>query len=148
MAHKIIPRKGHRYLTVVTDVDTGRVVWATEGRSQATVEAFFAALLDNQPKENSKGLSNAKLAEIATGVGVPESVAATFADGNFEQWVTDATETASVDGLQGTPWIRAEQTVDIDGSIWPNTESLRVVLQYIHDYGLQAYLDSVVAAAA
>ena len=37
-------RKGHRYLTVVTDVDTGRVVWATEGRSQATVEAFFAAL--------------------------------------------------------------------------------------------------------
>ena len=37
-------RKGHRYITVVTDVDTGRVVWAAEGRSQATVEAFFAAL--------------------------------------------------------------------------------------------------------
>ena len=37
-------RKGHRYLTVVTDLDTGRVVWAAEGRSQATVEAFFAAL--------------------------------------------------------------------------------------------------------
>ncbi len=37
-------RKGHRYLTVVTDLDTGRVVWAAEGRSQATVEAFFTAL--------------------------------------------------------------------------------------------------------
>lgn len=37
-------RKGHRYLTIVTDVDTGRVVWAAEGRCQATVEAFFAAL--------------------------------------------------------------------------------------------------------
>jgi transposase len=37
-------RKGHRYLTIVTDVDTGRVVWAAEGRSQATVEKFFEAL--------------------------------------------------------------------------------------------------------
>lgn len=37
-------RKGHRYLTVVTDVDTGRVVWAAKGRTQATVEAFFADL--------------------------------------------------------------------------------------------------------
>jgi len=37
-------RKGHRYLTVVTDLDTGRVIWAADGRSQATVEAFFTAL--------------------------------------------------------------------------------------------------------
>ena len=37
-------RKGHRYLTVVTDLDTGRVVWAAEGRSKASVEAFFADL--------------------------------------------------------------------------------------------------------
>jgi transposase len=37
-------RKGHRYLTVVTDLDTGRVVWAAEGRSKATVAAFFTAM--------------------------------------------------------------------------------------------------------
>jgi transposase len=37
-------RKGHRYLTVVTDLDTGRVVWAAEGRCKATVAAFFTAL--------------------------------------------------------------------------------------------------------
>lgn len=37
-------RKGQRYITVVTDLDTGRVVWATDGRSKATVEAFFAVL--------------------------------------------------------------------------------------------------------
>ena len=37
-------RKGQRYLTVVTDVITGRVVWAAKGRSQASVEAFFTAL--------------------------------------------------------------------------------------------------------
>jgi transposase len=37
-------RKGQRYLTVVTDLNTGRVVWAAKGRSQASVEAFFTAL--------------------------------------------------------------------------------------------------------
>jgi transposase len=37
-------RKGHRYLTVVVDHDTGRLVWAAEGRSEATLEAFFEAL--------------------------------------------------------------------------------------------------------
>jgi transposase len=37
-------RKGHRYLTVVTDLDTGRVIWAAEGRCKAVVAAFFTAL--------------------------------------------------------------------------------------------------------
>jgi transposase len=37
-------RKGHRYLTVVVDHDTGRLVWAGKGRDQAVVRAFFDAL--------------------------------------------------------------------------------------------------------
>ena len=37
-------RKGHQYLTVVVDHDTGRVVWAADKRDQATVRAFFDAL--------------------------------------------------------------------------------------------------------
>jgi len=37
-------KKGHKYLMVVVDHDTGRVVWAKEGRDQATVRAFFDAL--------------------------------------------------------------------------------------------------------
>jgi len=37
-------RKGHRYLTVVVDHDTGRLVWAGKGRDKATVTAFFDAL--------------------------------------------------------------------------------------------------------
>jgi transposase len=37
-------RKGHRYLMVVTDHVTGRVVWAHPGRNQDTVRAFFDAL--------------------------------------------------------------------------------------------------------
>jgi transposase len=37
-------RKGHRYLTVVVDHDTGRLVWASDGRGHATVHAFLDAL--------------------------------------------------------------------------------------------------------
>jgi transposase len=39
-------KKGQRYLTVVCDHATGRVIWAAKGRSRDTVEAFFAALGD------------------------------------------------------------------------------------------------------
>jgi transposase len=37
-------RKGHNYLTVVVDHDSGRLVWVKAGRSKKTVEAFFDAL--------------------------------------------------------------------------------------------------------
>jgi transposase len=36
--------KGHRYLTVVVDHDSGRLVWAAAGRDRKTVEGFLDAL--------------------------------------------------------------------------------------------------------
>lgn len=41
-------KKGQRYLTVVCDHLTGRVVWAAKGRSKDTVGAFFDALGDER----------------------------------------------------------------------------------------------------
>ena len=37
-------KRRHKYLTVVVDHDTGRLVWAHPGRDRATVRAFFDAL--------------------------------------------------------------------------------------------------------
>ncbi|QLQ40157.1 ISL3 family transposase [Micromonospora robiginosa] len=37
-------KKGHRYLSVVVDHDTGRLVWAAAGKSAATLHAFFDLL--------------------------------------------------------------------------------------------------------
>jgi len=37
-------RKGHRYLTVVVDHDSGRLVWAAPGHDEATLHRFFDAL--------------------------------------------------------------------------------------------------------
>jgi len=37
-------KKGHRYITIVVDHDTGRLVWAAPGRDRKTLDAFFTAL--------------------------------------------------------------------------------------------------------
>jgi transposase len=43
-------RRGGRYLVVVVDHDTGRVVWAAPGATKATVEAFFDLLGPDRSK--------------------------------------------------------------------------------------------------
>ncbi len=37
-------KRGHRYITIVVDHDTGRLVWAAPGRDRATLNGFFTAL--------------------------------------------------------------------------------------------------------
>lgn len=41
---EIAVKKGHHYMTVVLDYDSGRVVWMGEGRQIATLDAFFEAM--------------------------------------------------------------------------------------------------------
>ena len=48
---EISHRKGQRYLTVVVDHHTGRLVWAAAGRDRKTVEAFFDALGETRCKQ-------------------------------------------------------------------------------------------------
>jgi len=48
---EISHRKGQRYLTVVVDHHTGRLVWAAPGRDRRTVLAFFDALGQERCKE-------------------------------------------------------------------------------------------------
>jgi transposase len=48
---EISHRKGQRYLTVVVDHDTGRLVWAAAGRDRKTVEEFLDALGEERCKQ-------------------------------------------------------------------------------------------------
>ena len=41
---EIAYKRGHRYITVVVDHDSGDLVWAAPGKDSATLEAFFDAL--------------------------------------------------------------------------------------------------------
>lgn len=42
--------KGHRYLTIVRDVQRGIVIWAGEGRKESTLDRFFQDLGDKAKK--------------------------------------------------------------------------------------------------
>jgi len=48
---EISHRKGQRYLTVVIDHDSGRLVWAAAGRDSKTVEKFFDLLGEERCKQ-------------------------------------------------------------------------------------------------
>ncbi|MDQ6806669.1 MAG: transposase, partial [Actinomycetota bacterium] len=48
---EISHRKGQRYLTVVVDHHTGRLVWAAPGRDRRTVLAFFDQLGEERCKQ-------------------------------------------------------------------------------------------------
>lgn len=75
--------------------------------------AFQEALFANQPEENTPGLTDEQIAQIAVDAGVPQDVADTFVDGRFTDWVTAATAQASADlDRPATP------TVLIDGEVW------------------------------
>lgn len=45
---EIALKRGHRYMTVVLDQRSGRVVWMGEGRTEATLDLFFAGMTDSQ----------------------------------------------------------------------------------------------------
>lgn len=71
-----------------------------------TAWAFHEALYANQPQENSPGLTDDKLAEIARGAGVPDSVVATFGDKTYAGYVAEVTQKAFDSGVTGTPTIK------------------------------------------
>jgi transposase len=45
---EIAVKRGHKYMTVVIDYQTGRVVWMGHGRSKETLAAFFAGMSQEQ----------------------------------------------------------------------------------------------------
>lgn len=79
----------------------------------ANVMAFNAALFDAQPEENTAGLSDAQIADLARQAGVSNEVVATFAQLANEDFVNRSNTAAFSSGVQGTP------TVKIDGVVWP-----------------------------
>lgn len=77
--------------------------------------AFIEGMFANQPEENTDGLSDAQIAQIAVEAGVPQEVADTFATGIYNEWVGVATQQSSREGVRGTP------SAFLDGVQVPNT---------------------------
>ncbi len=95
----------------------------------AGVEAFsqFSALLfAEQPAEGGPGLSDDDLVALAARAGATgEDVEAGIRDLRFGDWVAEATDRASRDGLTGTPWIR----VDGEDLERPTAEALTAAVE-------------------
>jgi transposase len=85
-------RRGHKYLTVVVDHDTGRVVWVGQGRSADSLAEFYAAL----------GPDRAPLLQAVTMDASAAYISAT------ENQVPDAT--ICIDGFHVIAW--ANEAVD------------------------------------
>ena len=80
--------------------------WEIAEKSPEHYAAFVEALMAKQPAENTSGLSDTEIATIATGVGVPQDVAAALGDGAYTWWVGQATDLASKDlGALSTPTV-------------------------------------------
>lgn len=45
---EIAVRRGHKYLTVVLDYETGRIVWVGEGRDEEALNKFFQGMTDEE----------------------------------------------------------------------------------------------------
>jgi len=69
----------------------------------AHVLDFNRALYVNQPAENTPGLTDEQIAQVALGVGIDQGVVDTFTDGAHETRIQEATQAALADGVTGTP---------------------------------------------
>jgi protein-disulfide isomerase len=80
-------------------------------RAPEKVWAFNNALYDNQPEEGTRGLSDQRIADLATQAGVDREVVDAFGEHIFEPWVVKETEAAFDSGVTGTPRVSINGTV-------------------------------------
>jgi transposase len=125
---EISHRKGHRYLVVVVDHDTGRLVWAAPGRDEATVGRFFDDL-GPQRAARLTHVSADAASWIAGAVGIRAPQAILCVDlFHVVSWVTDA-----LDEVRRDVWNQARRSGnkalggELKGAryaLWKNPEHL------------------------
>ena len=70
---EIAYRKGRKFLTIVTDHDTGQVVWIRHGRSQAVLVEFFDALGPRRHHIQAVSMDMGKIYREATRTHLPHA---------------------------------------------------------------------------
>lgn len=125
---EISHRKGHRYLTVVVDHDTGRLVWAAPGRDKKTLHTFFDAL----GEEGCKAIV-AVSADAASWIRTPVEDRCPQAEICMDPFHVVAWATEALDEVRRMVWNHARgagQTAvakDLKGAryaLWKNPEDL------------------------
>jgi transposase len=121
-------KRGHRYLTVCVDHDSGRLVWAAVGRDKATLNSFFDLLGEERCQKIT--VVSADGAEWIADVVAKRCPRATLCIDAFHvvQWATEA-----LDEVRREVWNAArrsgmtEQARELKGArfaLWKNPEDL------------------------
>lgn len=125
---EISHRKGQRYLTVVVDHDTGRLVWAAAGRDRKTVERF----LDELGQERCKQIELVS-ADMAAWVAGPIAERCPQAELCLDPFHIVMLATDALDEIRREVWNEARRAGDIAlardlkgarFALWKNPENL------------------------
>ena len=125
---EISHRKGHRYLTVVIDHDTGRLVWAAPGRDRKTVRAFFEELGEERCKQITL-----VSADMAAWISIPVAEHCPQAELCLDPFHVVMLATDALDIVRRDVWNQArraglgEQAAALKGAryaVWKNPENL------------------------
>jgi transposase len=106
-------RKGQRYITVVVDHDTGRLVWAAEGRDKQTVLGFFDQLGDERAARIR--LISSDLGEWITRAVIERCPQATLC---LDPYHVVALASGALDEVRREVWQQARQAGDKTGARW------------------------------
>src|SRR5262249_55044651 len=106
-------RKGQRYITVVVDHDSGRLVWAADGRDKQTVERFFELLGPQRSAELE--LVSRDLGEWITGAAEHRCPTATLC---LDPFHVVALATIALDEVRREVWNEARRAGDTTGARW------------------------------
>lgn len=113
-------KKGHKYLTVVCDQFTGKVVWAAQGRSKATVGLFFDALGDRAANLEFVTCDGAEWIRTVIADRAPEAVVC-LDPFHLVSWATDA-----LDDIRRAEWNQLRRSGGADAA--KTVKGLRWVL--------------------
>jgi transposase len=106
-------RKGQRYITVVVDHESGRLVWAAGGRDKKTVERFFAEL--GAERSAKLELVSSDLGEWITRVVCEQCPQATLCRDPYH---VVALASAALDEVRREVWNQARRGGDSAGARW------------------------------
>ena len=111
---EIAYRRGHQYLTIVADHDSGRVVWVAKDRSKQALTSFYDALGDERRAHiEAVSMDMSKIYREATREAVPHA-AICFDPFHLMQWVNRALDAVLQRDSQRRAGDHLDQTVATD----------------------------------
>ncbi|MFG2250891.1 ISL3 family transposase [Spirillospora sp. NPDC048823] len=161
---EIAYRKGQRYLMVVVDHDSGRLVWAAEGRNSATLARFFADLgPERAGRLTHVSADGATWIHTTTADHAPQALICLDAF-HVVMWATDALDdlrrgmaadlrrrgsTGPASTLKNTRWALIKSPADLSGDQRTTIASIAATNKRLYrGYLIKEQLRAVFAAGA